>query len=147
MKGFKSILQRGLPIGVVILMSSTLTWAQATSSISGQQYQPGPGVVNYIEGQVMLDGQSLRPGSVQLQPNQLLETKRGYAEVLLAPGAFLRVGTDSQIRMLSASLADTRIEVVRGEAMIEAADFVKNSNLGVQISGATAQIDRKGLYD
>jgi len=71
------------------------------------------------------NGQSLRPGSVQLQPNQLLETKRGYVAVLLAPGAFLRVGTDGQIRMLSASLADTRIEVVRGEAMVEAADFVK----------------------
>jgi hypothetical protein len=93
------------------------------------------------------NGQSLRPGSVQLQPNQLLETKRGYVAVLLAPGAFLRVGTDGQIRMLSASLADTRIEVARGEAMVEAADFVKNSNLGVQISGATAQIDHKGLYD
>src|SRR5664279_4482367 len=144
MKEFKKIVQRTLPIGVVVLLSTAWVAAQPSSSIQSQQYPPGPGTVNYVEGQAMLDGQPLRAGSVRLQPNQILETNRGYAEVLLAPGAFLRVGNGTQVRMLSTSLADTRIEVVRGEAMVEAADFVKNSNLGVQLGSANIRIDHRG---
>ncbi|MDP9112989.1 MAG: FecR domain-containing protein [Acidobacteriota bacterium] len=104
-------------------------------------------MVNYIEGQATVDGRPLRPGAGRLLPNQLLETTQGYVEVPLAPGAFLRVGNGSQVRMISTSVADTRIEVVRGEVMIEAADFVKDSNLRVQMGGATIRIDHRGLYD
>ena len=62
-----------------------------------------PGAVNYIEGNVTLDGQAL--GSYGLKSTfmtagSLLETQDGKAEVLLTPGVFLRIGDRSRVRML-----------------------------------------------
>src|ERR1700722_2004251 len=73
-----------------------------------------PGTLNYVEGQAAVAGQTVTPrdvGSVQLQPNQVLETGQGRAELLLTPGVFLRVGDNSAVRLISPGLADTRVEV------------------------------------
>jgi hypothetical protein len=68
----------------------------------------GPGTVNYIEGQVTLGGQSLSQGSVgvtKLNPGEAITTADGYVELLLTPGAFLRVGQNCVVRLTSAGLA------------------------------------------
>jgi FecR protein len=118
------------------------------------QQQPGsmppPGAVNYVEGQVSLEGQQLTPQSVKstiIQPGQAIDTGNGYAEILLTPGAFLRIGHDSEVRLESGGLANTKLDVVRGSAMIEAAEFVKGTDMEVTVSGATATIQKNGLYD
>lgn len=111
---------------------------------------PPPGAINYVEGQVSVNGQSLSrssAGSTVLGPNQAIETGQGFAEVLLTPGAFLRVGHDSEVRVITAGLADTKLAVVHGSAMLEAAQLIKGTNLSVQMDGATARIEKKGLYD
>src|ERR1700733_11436545 len=75
-----------------------------------------PGTLNYVEGQVAVAGQTVTShsvGSVQLEPNQVLETGQGRAELLLTPGVFLRVGDNSAVRLISPGLADTRVEVLR----------------------------------
>src|SRR3569833_4600137 len=52
-----------------------------------------PGTLNYVEGRVTLDGRPVAAGtSVLVQPGQTLATADGFVEVLLTPGAFLRVG-------------------------------------------------------
>jgi len=38
----------------------------------------------------------------------------GKAEILLTPGAFLRVGGDSAVKMISPGLTNTQVEVQRG---------------------------------
>ena len=51
-----------------------------------------PGTVNYLEGKVEIDGNALTTkqiGEAQLQPEQVLTTSHGKAEVLLTPGVFL----------------------------------------------------------
>src|SRR5437764_1174944 len=73
---------------------------RANSTISHQQ--AGPGTLNYTEGRVSVDGQSLAQHSSGelLQPGQTLDTAdNGYAEVLLTPGAFLRVGNNSEVKL------------------------------------------------
>ncbi len=124
----------------VLLTSAALCFGQ----------QVGPGTINYVEGQVFLDGQALTRqsvGTADLKPGQALDTSNGYVEVLLTPGAFLRVGHNSEIRMLSAGLADTQAEVVRGDSMLEADQLIKGANLAVVMNGASTQIEKKGLYD
>jgi hypothetical protein len=107
-----------------------------------------PGTVNYVEGQVSLDNRALgAAGSVVLQPGQTLSTGNGFAEVLLTPGAFLRVGYDSQIRLITSGLADTKAQLDRGTAIVEVDQLIKGTNLSVVINGATAQLEKKGLYD
>src|SRR3984957_11201943 len=75
-----------------------------------------PGTLNYVEGQVAVAGQPVTShsvGSVQMEPNQVLETGQGRAELLLTPGVFLRVGDNSAVRLISPGLADTRVDVLR----------------------------------
>ena len=58
-------------------------------------------------------------GTAALSANQTLSVGTGKAEVLLSPGTFVRVGNNSEIRMVSPTLANGSFEVVRGEAMVE----------------------------
>lgn len=110
----------------------------------------GPGTINYIEGQVSLDGQELTPqsvGTASLKPGQVLDTGAGYVEVLLTPGAFLRVGHNSEVRILSAGLADTSTELVHGAGILEVDQIIKGTTLAVVMNGATTKIEKNGLYD
>src|SRR4051794_11380706 len=89
-----------------------------------------PGTVNYAEGSVTLAGRSVgaaQIGQAEVNPGQVLETSRGKAEMLLTPGVLLRLGDNSAVRMISPSLTDTKIELVRGEAMIEAQQVQKEN--------------------
>src|SRR5579864_1421101 len=98
-----------------------------------------PGTINYIEGQVRLEGRALTAksaGSVQLEPNQTLSTDHGKAEILLTPGVFLRVGDNSEVRMVSPELANTQVELLNGEAMVEATEVLNGNNITVVDHGA-----------
>ncbi len=108
-----------------------------------------PGTVNYIEGQVAVAGQTVTSqsvGSVQLQPNQVLETGQGRAEILLTPGVFIRVGDNSAVRLISPGLADTRVELLRGQAIVEVAELFKDNNLWVMMNGSSTRLEKQGLY-
>ncbi len=116
--------------------------AAATSAI--------PGMLNYVEGQVSVAGQPVTAqsvGSTQLEPGQVIETGQGRAEILLTPGVFLRIGDNSAVRMVSPNLTDTRVEVLRGEALVEAADVLKDSNIQVMLNGSSTKLVKHGLYD
>jgi len=136
---------------VMALLAGAAAFAAAdTATATTRPTMPPPGAVNYIEGQVSVNGQEVSASALRnvvLAPNQVIDTGQGYAEVLLTPGAFLRLGHNSEVRFESAGLADTRLDVIRGSAMIEAEQFVKGSHLDVKVDGATAQIEQKGLYD
>src|ERR1700691_2052243 len=115
-------------LGTAILLA--IPAAAASSAI--------PGTWNYVEGQVAVAGQTVTShsvGSLQIQPTQVLETGQGRAEVVLTPGVFLRVGDNSANRLVSAGLADTRVEVLRGQAILEVAELFPDSNLSVMMNG------------
>jgi hypothetical protein len=108
-----------------------------------------PGTVNYVEGQVSIEGRVLstkQDGNTLVEPNQTLSTGTGKAEMLLSPGVFVRTGDNSQIRMLSSGLVNPEIEVLRGEAMVEVDRKPKEARVDVLEHGATASILKEGLY-
>ncbi len=153
MKGFDATHK----ILLALAASTALGFAQMTAvpAAAGAAQRPGmiaPGTLNYLEGQVSLDGQPLgnqsrgRMNAVTLQPGQTLATGNGFAEVLLTPGSFLRVGHNSQIRMTAAGLADTKAQLDHGSAIVEVDQLVPGTNLAVALNGATAQLEKKGLY-
>jgi hypothetical protein len=133
------------------MLLATAGFAAADVNTPAQRAtMPPPGAVNYVEGQVSVNGESLNPGSAAstvLAPNQAIDTGQGYAEVLLTPGAFLRIGRNSEVRFITAGLADTKLALVHGSAMLEAEQLIKGTNVSVTINGATTQIEQKGLYD
>jgi len=66
--------------------------------------------------------------------------------MLLTPGIFLRLGDHSAVRMVSPNLTDTRVEVLRGEAIVEAAYVLKDSNIQVMLGGSSTKLIKHGLY-
>lgn len=126
------------------LAASMLVAIPAAAASSGV-----PGTLNYVEGQVAVAGQTVTSrsvGSVQVGPNQVLETGQGRAEILLTPGVFLRVGDNSSVRLVSPDLANTRVEVLRGRAIVEVAELFKDNNLWIAMHGASTRLDKQGLY-
>lgn len=107
------------------------------------------GAVNFIEGQVALEGKPLAAGALEgteVGAGQTLSTEQGKAEVLLTPGAFLRLGDHSAIKMLSQSAADPRVELVHGEALLEVVQLGAG-RLEVVDGQAHARIERAGIYE
>jgi hypothetical protein len=109
-----------------------------------------PGTLNYLEGQAAIADRTLDSKSVgqtELAVGQVLQTSSGKAELLLTPGAFLRLGHNSAVRMISPGLTDTQVEVLRGEALLEVTDLKKENNLRVTEGAAQIAIEKNGLYE
>ncbi|HXN49939.1 MAG TPA: hypothetical protein VN893_25025 [Bryobacteraceae bacterium] len=107
------------------------------------------GLINYIEGTVILDGArvTLRPGSFpQMQNGSELWTEQGRAEVLLAPGVFMRLGENSAVRLVSGEVMDTRVEFLGGSVIVETADMAKQQGLTLSMNGALFGLFNRGLY-
>jgi hypothetical protein len=140
-------------VAFALLATAALGFAQMTGT-QGPAPNAGtrsvaPGTINYIEGQVSVDGQPVTGRTTAaLQPGQTLDTaSNGYAEVLLTPGAFLRIGNNSQLRFAAAGLAGTQAQLDRGQAIVEVDQLIKGTNLSVMMSNASAEIEKKGLYE
>ena len=129
---------------VMLALLATAAFAIADTN------SPPPGTLNYVEGQVLVQGQKQTQksvGSTYLEPNQELSTGNGYAEMLLTPGAYLRLGNDSEVRMISPGLADTQVQLMKGSAMLEVDELFKENNMSVVVGGATTRVEKQGLYD
>jgi hypothetical protein len=129
------------------------TWvalAAAVVSIPALAAIPAhPGMLNYIEGQASINGERLSAKSVgdaSVEPGQTIQTRDGKAEILLTPGVFLRLNNNSAATLVSGNLTNTRVELLHGQAMIEADDLHPENNLQVVDRGATAKIEKNGLY-
>jgi len=135
---------RGIWQVTLVLLATAALGAADTSNM------PPPGTLNYVEGQVSVQGQKQTPksvGSTYLESNQVLDTQDGNAEMLLTPGVFLRVGHDSAVRMISPRLAHTQVQLTKGSAMLEVDELFKENNVSVVVDGATTRIEKQGLYD
>jgi len=122
----------------------------STSAPSDHPENASPGTINYIEGEAKTGTQTLSSksvGKVALSTGQTLETQNGRVEVLLTPGAFLRLGNDTSIKMVSPSLLNTKVDVTSGEATVEVDEYHSRQNLMIGEDGSTSYLVHTGLYD
>jgi len=108
-----------------------------------------PGTVNYFEGQVSVNGIALdrnQLGYAELDSGGVLDTGNGKAEVLLSPGVILRAGSNSEVRMLASDIANTHVEVTRGEALIEVDQKSKDARVDVTEGNSNTALLEHGLY-
>lgn len=127
-----------------ILVASLAPRAWAQSVISAHS-----GVIHYVEGDVTIDGTPVHPKFAEfpdVKAGQLVATAEGRAEILLTPGVFLRMAENSSVRMLSNALADTRLEVVSGSALIEVGELLEHNAISFEASGRHVELAKKGLY-
>jgi len=107
------------------------------------------GVIHFFEGSVYLGDQPLEPhpGKFQiLAQGDQLRTARGSAEVLLTPGVFLRIGEKSAIRMVANDLADTRVELLAGSAIVGSDEPTANTSVTLIYKNWKVHFLQKGTY-
>lgn len=134
---------------VWVAATAGLLLAAATASAQTYTISAKPGVVNYIEGTAYLNGSKLSDQAVRstfLAAGDTVSTSDGKVEILLSPGVFLRVGENSQIRMISPTVMNTQLAIVQGEAFVEAAGLLKDNTVQVTDHGASITIEKNGLY-
>ena len=96
-------------------------------------------------GDQQLDSKSV--GSAELQNGEILSTGNGKAEILLTPGVYLRLGSNSSVKMISDSLTNTQVALDQGQAMMEVDQLYTENNIQVAQSNANTRIEKTGLYD
>ena len=85
----------------------------------------------------------------RLKAGEDLVTRSGRAELLLAPGVYLRVGADSGVRMISDELSDIRVELLSGSAIADATELNTPFTIvfgKTLISKASISIEKRGIY-
>jgi len=127
---------------VAVLSVSALSYGQSVISAHS-------GVVQYVEGDVTIDNQEIHPKFAEfpdVKPDQVIATEEGRVELLLTPGVFLRLAENSSARMISNSLADTRLAIVSGSALIEVAELLPNNSITFDVAGTQIVLPHKGLF-
>jgi hypothetical protein len=133
-----------------MLLLSLATSLFVPSAFAQNTNNARPGTINYVEGQVTLNGQTLRShsaGSAELAPGQTVTTQNGKVEVLLTPGVFLRLGGNSAVTMVSPDLTKTEVQVDRGRAEVEVDLLYKQNDLLVDQGPAQTKLLKNGLYE
>jgi hypothetical protein len=76
-----------------------------------------------------------------------LTTQNGKAEVLLTPGIYLRMDSNSAVKMIAPDLAQTQVELDRGRAGVEVDQIFPQNNVQVIDGGVATQLLKTGYYE
>lgn len=138
-------------MGMSFWVAGIATACLLSGAAAAQEYtiSARPGTINYLEGSATVNGADLGSKAVgrrYLNVSDTLATTEGKVEVLLTPGIFLRLGENSEIRMISPRLTDTEVAITKGEAVLEAAELLKENNVRVTDGEAAVNILRTGIY-
>ena len=120
-------------------LAAAVVCGASFSSFAQNAISAKAGLVQVADGEVFVNDQALQHNVGQftdLKSKDVLTTGDGRAEVLLTPGAFLRMTDASGIRMVSTRLSDVRMEMVRGEALIEVAELLTDNSITMSIGSA-----------
>jgi len=103
------------------------------------------GVIFLLEGVIFLDGESCKlppEGYLQMGSGRILNTKQGYAGLLLAPNAYLWLGENASLQIEQ----NGAIALNQGSAFVEVAEKFKSNSILVGLSANIIKIDEAGLY-
>jgi hypothetical protein len=131
------------------LLLATLAALSAFSAYGQSVVSVRSGLINFSEGEVFLSDIPVEQKAgkfPEIGEGAELRTEAGRAEVLLTPGMLLRVGPDSDIRMVSASLIDTRVEFRRGSAIIEVAQDPDGTTARILYRDYQIRFPKRGTF-
>ena len=135
-------LRFAIPIAAILTMGSVSAPAQPVISAKS-------GVIAYVEGKVFL-GNDLLEYSVakfpEMKENSVVRTEEGRAEILLTPGVIMRMGENSSLKLITNRLVDTRLELMTGQAVVEADDIAKDTSVTVVLKNGSVTLAKAGIY-
>lgn len=127
---------------VILLALVPAAWSQAVISAHS-------GMVNFVEGDAQIEGLKVKlDGAIfpEVKIGQTMATQMGHAEILLTPGVFLRLDNNTSFRMLSNKLTDTQLEILKGSALVEASEILKDNRIAVKMGDSETVLLKTGLY-
>jgi hypothetical protein len=136
-----------LRLAVILLITFVLTVCSAVFAQSIVSVHSG--VLYFFDGAVFIGDQQAeqRFGKFpDIDEGRVLRTEKGRAELLLTPGVFLRIGDYAAIRMLSNQLADTRVELLHGSAILEANPEAAGTKVTLIYKNWRLRVPKKGVY-
>jgi hypothetical protein len=98
---------------------------------------------------VTLDGRALNAksiGSTEVGPGDVIQTGQGKAEILLIPGAFIRLDDNSALQMVSPELTNTQVQLKSGRAVVEVDQIEKENHLAILDNGISTTLEKQGIY-
>src|SRR5438034_758810 len=97
--------------------------------------------VNYVDGQtnVQLHQQVITGAAVDTGT-------QGHAELLLTPGSFLRIGSDSKVIFDSVELNRIVVHLMSGNALVEVTEIDKHAPIRVTAGSLPTIITSRGIY-
>jgi len=128
----------------LVMVTALVLPAAGQSVISARS-----GVIHFFEGSVYLRDQPLEPHPGKfpmLAQGDELRTTQGSAEVLLTPGVLLRIGKQGAIRMVANNLADTRVELLAGSAIVGSDKPTANTSVTLICRKWKVHFLREGTY-
>ncbi len=126
---------------MVVLATAALAPAQRVISAKS-------GLVYFVQGRAWVDNGQLRSGEItrQLRDGETLYTERGRAEVLLNPGAVLRLGEVSRLRMDDVRITDSCVSLLSGSAVVTVKILPKGDRVELHIGGGVVFLRHPGVY-
>jgi hypothetical protein len=135
---------RGYVFSMLAVVAVLALQAEAQSVISAHS-----GVVHFFEGAVYLADVPLEPRLGKfptMAQGAELRTAAGRAEVLLTPGVFLRLGEKGAMRLLANDLADTRVEMLAGSAILDSSGPGADPSVTLIYKGWKMRFPQNGVY-
>lgn len=145
MGGSTSMYQYRYALWLVAALSVASAPLAAQKVMSAQS-----GTIHHTEGRVLVDEQKVQAKTYgpfsQLKEGQVLTTEDGKAELLLNPGVFLRLGEKSGVKMISNKLVDTRLQVEKGDVLLEVAELGKDNSVTLLYHDLSVKATKAGIY-
>jgi hypothetical protein len=129
--------------------------ALAVSAFAQQQIiTVRTGMVRYVEGVVVLNGELLQPPPIETPTIRLpaigrdgtLRTRLGRAEVYMGPDSFLRLAENASVKMLANRVDDARLELQNGSLLVDIDKSKTTGLIQILVGGTTVNIRKDGLY-
>ena len=134
-----------------LVLLSLATACVPAHLLAQNTYRAVPGSLNFVQGQANIDGQPLDINSSttpnrQLKAGETLATANGSADLLLAPGALLRIGENTTVQMVAADPQRTEVRVEQGKANASVNVVSHDHLLLVDMQNGQTQLLSHGLY-
>lgn len=132
-----------------IVWALAMTTALAGTSFAQNVISAKAGLVHHSSGDVLVAGKPVERKTAiftTVKAGETLVTGEGRAEMLLGPGVFLRMGENSQIRLVNAELTDVRVQLLQGSLILEAAESEKDNRTTITYKEMTFTPVKDGVY-
>lgn len=112
------------------------------------------GFVNRVEGKVSLNSQGsaveaagkAAMGTQMKEGDRLATEANSHAELLLAPGSYLRMDEKTEVEAVRTTFDSTRFDVLKGSVIVEVGEIDKKMPVEVGTPRAVVTINKIGIY-